>query len=109
MTDDAVYMQDEDDEPTFKLLIQKPHEQTRLHHQGELLGAIDNALVYGVKRDYEDYIIKVHHTAGLMTLMPSSGHKWDWYLSVCKTKNNIVVVERCTKCLDVFTQYGKFC
>jgi len=43
-----------------------------------------------------------------MNFAPPAGHSWDRGLSICRTREYVVIAESITKCLDVFSLTGKF-
>eukprot|EP00923_Selenidium_pygospionis_P036301 GHVN01063695.1.p1 GENE.GHVN01063695.1~~GHVN01063695.1.p1 ORF type:complete len:371 (+),score=31.98 GHVN01063695.1:142-1254(+) len=107
VTGDAIYVQKYDDAPTHQISITKPHKQNILHHSGELRGAINEALVYGVERSDDDFIIHIHRASGEVILMPPSGYKRGAWLSVCSTGRFYAVTENGHGRLDVFSSTGE--
>ena len=84
------------------------HPIGELHHNGRLRGVLyPSSLMYIHKRAQDDFIIILHNQPdGEMILQPPHGHKWDYGLSVCKCEEYVIVVERFTKSMDVFSTRG---
>ena len=107
VTDRNIYVQNKTNDLTCQLDGNDLSTRTTLHHEGLLRGCVHSgALVYGVERSERDWIINVHDPTGVVTLQPPSPRKWLAALSACQAGPYLVVTERVTRSLDVFTLTG---
>ena len=107
VTDTNIYIQQDTNDPTYQLHATYLHTITALHHEGMLLGCVHpEALIYGVKRSEDDWIMKVHFPTGVVTLQPPEPRGWDEQLSACRAGQHIIVTEDISQSLDVFTVTG---
>ena len=108
VSDTTIFIQNRaGDSPTHQLHIKDLHHMGRLDHKGELCGMIyPSTLVYCQKRGSADYTITIHQPNEEMILQPPHGRKCYGSLSVCRAGECIVVVERNTQTMDVFSLSG---
>ena len=108
VSETAIFLQHDCDEPTHRLHKTDLHHMGNLHHKSDLRGIVHpGTLVYGQKRGDEDWIIILHEPGAEMILQPPDGRKWKGALSVCTAGTKyVVVVERHTKTMDIFSPSG---
>ena len=108
VSDTTIFAQHwEDDSPTHLLHIKDLHHMGRHDYKGRLRGVLClHTLVYGQKRDWDDYIVALHQPDGKIILQPPCGRNWGPWMSVCKAGKCMVVVENNKQTMDVFSSCG---
>ena len=108
VTDRNIYTQNYINDLTYQLDATDLSIITTLHHKGRLLGCVHpEALVYGVKRSVDDWIIHLYDGTRVVTLQPPESRRWKSNtLSACRAGQHIIVVEYISRSLDVFTATG---
>ena len=107
ISDTAVFVQQDTDKPTHQYDRTDLHQQGTRDHNGRLRDVLyPSTLVYGQRRASKDWIIALHQPDGKRILQPPSTRTWGRALSVCRTEDYFVVVEKWKSSMDVFSLRG---